>query len=490
MSIKELLLKRTIVNKITRSLTGNMKDLKKLSGLSKIAEKDLASPGLSAFLVTLDRDIEQEAGMAKLFVRLGKATGKIPRRKLVENFIYNWNVKGANLRKTLRNEEEWIPNFFTISPTMRCNLRCTGCYSGLYEKDGSLTEEEIDKIFAEARSLGIYFIVISGGEPYIMKDAWLRLFKKYNDMYFLTYTNGTLIDEKLAKDLGRLGNVIPAISVEGYAHETDDRRGKGIHQKVLDAMDRLRSEGVIYGISVTATRHNIDVITEEKFVEYYMDKGAIFGWYFMFMPVGKDPILDMVPTPEQRVYTGQKVAELRKKYPIFLADFWNDGPAAAGCLSGGRQYMHILNSGRVEACVFAHFGVDNIRDKSIKEVANSPFFKEIRRSFPYNEEGNLKRPCMIIDNPQVLRNAVDKFCDKEGHDHSEDIVHDPEVVKWVDNYAEEFRKLTDPEWEKTISDPKDRWYKEGNEYKNLFQFKNTTVKAAADEEPEKEETLV
>ncbi len=36
-------------------------------------------------------------------------------------------------------------------------------------------------------------MVISGGEPYLLKDMWLRIFRRYHDMYFLTYTNGTLV---------------------------------------------------------------------------------------------------------------------------------------------------------------------------------------------------------------------------------------------------------------------------------------------------------
>ena len=232
------------------------------------------------------------------------------------------------------------------------------------------------------------------------------MWKKHPDMYFMTYTNGTLLDQRTVDELARLGNVAPAISVEGYREETDRRRGAGVFEKLQQAMDRLRKAGVIFGISVTYTQENAELVSSEEFLRYYIDAGALFGWYFMFMPVGRDPDLYLVPTPEQRLAFGRKVAEMRKRLPIFLADFWNDGPAVEGCLAGGRRYLHILNSGRIEACVFAHFGMDNIRDKTILEAANSPFFRSIRQRFPYNANGNLLRPCMIIDNPHVLREAV------------------------------------------------------------------------------------
>jgi MoaA/NifB/PqqE/SkfB family radical SAM enzyme len=470
MSFKTYVARQVGGRRIANCLTGRLEDLKKLTDLESIP---VENPGLKAFAKGMGRDIEENAGMARIFLRVGAQLNARSKKKLIDNLIFNWAVEGAKKRWELQSTGLWVPSLIVISPTMRCNLNCTGCYSGLYSKDGELSEAEIDDILAQCRRMGTSFIVISGGEPFAMKRALLKMFKKYNEMFFLTYTNGTLLDESTVKQLAKLGNVAPAISVEGYREHTDRRRGEGVYEKVMAAMRLLKKYGVLFGMSVTYTRENIDLITQDEFVEYYIDKGAIFAWYFMFMPVGKDPILELVPTPEQRVYCGDRVAELRRKHPLFMADFWNDGPAVGGCLAGARRYLHILNSGRIEPCVFAHFGVDNIREKSIVEAANSPFFKAIRREFPYNDEGNLKRPCMIIDNPQVLRKAVDRYMIPEGHDHSEDIIHDPAVVEWVDRYAEAFRRLVDPVWSELIEDPDYRWYKEGKEYKDLFRFKDS-----------------
>jgi MoaA/NifB/PqqE/SkfB family radical SAM enzyme len=278
------------------------------------------------------------------------------------------------------------------------------------------------------------------------------------------------MDQPTVDALARLGNVAPGISVEGYRDSTDGRRGAGVYDKVLAAAERLRRAGVLFGVSVTYTRNNVEEVTSEDFVQHWIDQGAIFAWYFMFMPVGKDPLLELVPTPEQRLACGESIAALRRRHPIFLADFWNDGPASAGCLAG-RTYLHILNSGQIEPCVFAHFGLDNVREKSIVEAVNGPFFKAIRREFPYNDKGNLRRPCMIVDNPQVLRKVVAEHVVPAGHVHSEDVVKDPRVVAWIDDYAARFQALTDPLWEKQIRDPADRWYSEGREYKNLFRFR-------------------
>ena len=301
--------------------------------------------------------------------------------------------------------------------------------------------------------------------PYLLKEPLLRLFGKYHDLYFLTYTNGTLLDEPTVQALARLGNVAPAISVEGYTEHTDRRRGAGVFQQVQRALALLKRYGVLFGISVTYTR--------DEFVQFYIEAGALFAWYFMFIPVGKDPILELVPTPEQRVECRQKVARLRQRHPLFMADFWNDGPTAGGCLEAARSYVHIVNSGKVEPCVFAHFGVENIREKSILQAANSPSFKAIRQRFPYNPEGNLRLPCMIIETPEVLREVVDEYLVSQGHTHSEDIIHDPQVVAWIDRYAREFKALADPLWEVQISDPEDRWYREGGSTRTCSASKKT-----------------
>jgi MoaA/NifB/PqqE/SkfB family radical SAM enzyme len=467
MALVDQLLRKIAVPTIVNCLTGEMSDLKRLLLLEKLPHPN---PVLRAFLKRLARDMEKGNGLAGLLLHLGKHSNPLAMRKLIENLVINWKVKGAPIRVRLRKEGQWVPFFVVFSPTMRCNLNCTGCYSGLYSKDGELSEQDIDRLLEECKSIGSYFAVLTGGEPYLLKGSLLRLFKKHNDMYFLTYTNGTHFDEDLADELARLGNVAPAFSVEGYEKETDERRRKGVHESVRRAMKMLKERRTPFGISVTYTRDNVNLVTDEAFVEYYLEKGAVFAWYFMFVPVGKDPVLEMVPTPEQRVHCGKRIQSLREKYPLFMADFWNDGPAAGGCLAGGRRYLHILNSGRVEICVFAHFGVDNIRETSILEAANSPFFRAIRNEFPYNETGNLKRPCLLTDNPDVLRRLVDEYMVPEGHAHSEDIIRDSAVRSWIDTYSKQFKDLTEPEWLEIIENPQNRWYKGKEEYKNLFKF--------------------
>ncbi len=267
-------------------MTGRTDDLEKLLGVAKrIGDAEVRN-----FLHAFAQDSHEKAGLFQLFLRLGKEASPKSKIKLLRNLICNWGLEGPRIRDSLEERGIHAPSHIVISPTMRCNLHCRGCYSGLYSTEGELAEEEIEKVLGEARSFGSYFIVVSGGEPYLMKDVWMRLWKKHSDMYFMTFTNGTLLDQETVNNLARLGNVAPAISVEGYREETDRRRGVGVYDKLRLSIDRLRKAGVIFGISVTYTSENAEMVSTEKFLQHYIDAGALFGWYFMFMPVGKDPV--------------------------------------------------------------------------------------------------------------------------------------------------------------------------------------------------------
>jgi len=363
--------------------------------------------------------------------------------KLINNLIINEFAIGEPKRQQLADEYETVlPKLVVISPTYACNLRCVGCYAGLYGNKYQLTKEEVEKIIREANELGIYFFIITGGEPFF----WPHLFdilEEFDDSYFLIYTNGTLIDEKAAKKLGELGNATTAISIEGFEEDTDWRRGTGIFKKIHQAWENLRKEGVVYGASVTATRANHDTMMNDKFWDYLVDHGISYVWIFQYMPVGLNPTMDLVPTPEQRLERFRKAEELRLggKFALF-ADFWNHGPLVHGCLAGGAKYLHINAKGYAEPCVFQHFATDSIREKSLLEIIKSPYFEAWKRMVPYNN--NLLRPCPIIDNPKVFRAMVKAFNAKPTHDGAEKIITD--LAPAIDQMAEKWAELSDKVW--------------------------------------------
>lgn len=364
------------------------------------------------------------------------------RRRYVARFITNVALREGPFSHTLPDGREVpVPGTMVISPTMRCNLKCVGCYAGAYADKDELTAEEVLRVIGEARDLGVKFFVISGGEPFVYKPLF-DIVGHFDDCSFQVYTNGHLIDAKMAKKMVKLGNVIPAISIEGFQPETDARRGAGAYERVMKAMDCLREAGALFAFSVTATQRNLETVTSDAFMEMLVEKGAHYGYYFSYIPIGRAPDLDLMPTPAQRNRLRIAVNHFRNTYPILMADFWNDGSLTEGCLSGGRNYLHINSHGDVEPCVFAHFAVDNIREKSLAECLASDFFCALRKAAPYGS--NLLRPCPIIDHPQVMRGLVKRFGARPTHDGAETIIED--LAGFLDNYAKGVKEVYDPIW--------------------------------------------
>jgi uncharacterized Fe-S cluster-containing radical SAM superfamily protein len=209
------------------------------------------------------------------------------RRAIIKNFIGGLVIGEDERPRRFRETHGYDPpTFLTISPTKRCNLRCKGCYAASSARnDNTLLYGIFSRILKDKkREWGSSFTVISGGEPLMYKSEGRNLFdilSENPDQYFMMYTNSTLIDQEVARKMAQLGNITPAISVEGWERETDERRGAGVFRKIQQAMDNLREAGVPFGVSVTATRQNAETVLADEFMDYYFrQQGAIYGWLF------------------------------------------------------------------------------------------------------------------------------------------------------------------------------------------------------------------
>ena len=113
-------------------------------------------------------------------------------------------------------------------------------------------------------------------------------------------------------------------------------------------------------------------------------------------PTGK-PDMNLMPTPEQRLHLRNQVHHLHMTNQ-FSSVIFGMMDHTLWLSAGGRRYFHINNAGDVEPCVFCHFTVDNIKNKSLKEVFLL-HSSAIQENQPY--DNNLMRPCMLIDVPEV-----------------------------------------------------------------------------------------
>jgi MoaA/NifB/PqqE/SkfB family radical SAM enzyme len=366
----------------------------------------------------------------------------------------------------VKKYSERPPVFLTVSPAKKCNLRCKGCYAASgAEFNESLSWDVLTKIIDQAKGLwGASFFVVSGGEPLLYKEdgnTILDFYEKYNDSYFLMYTNGTLISKEVAERMAKSGNITPAISVEGLEKETDDRRGAGVFERILKAMNNLKKAGVPFGLSVTATRNNIDVITSDEFRDFFFkEMGAMYAWIFQYMPIGRKFTLDLMPTPKQRARLYDWEWHLMRKEDIFVADFWSTATGSDGCIAGARPggYFYINWDGNVTPCVFVPYTVDNINEafkegRNLNDVIHSGFFKDIREwqneygyKQPPDKHKNWIMPCFIRDHRGRFLKVINKNNVNPADEDAAAALKDDGFNQGLIDYDKEMHELTDPVW--------------------------------------------
>lgn len=369
------------------------------------------------------------------------------RKKLFEVFLIHSAAIGVKRQK--KSSEKYgcnVPWAILMDPTSACNLHCTGCWAAEYGNQLNLDFDTLDRIITQGKELGTFMYIYTGGEPLIRKKDLIRLCEVHSDCAFLSFTNGTLIDNDFADELLRVKNFVPAISVEGFEEETDFRRGEGTYQSVIRAMKILKERKLPFGISCCYTSKNYETIGSEAYFDQMIEMGAKFAWFFTYMPVGIDAVPELMVTDQQREYMYHQVRKFRSTKPIFTMDFWNDGEYVNGCIAGGRCYLHINANGDIEPCAFIHYSDSNISEKTLLEAYRSPMFMQYRQNQPFSD--NFLRPCPLLD----VNGALAKMVKASGA-KSTDLAHPEDVEELCAKCAEvavHWEKTANRLWEKTL----------------------------------------
>ena len=363
---------------------------------------------------------------------------------LVKTFAVDASFDGWAKQEAMRAELGCnIPWAILLDPTSACNLHCTGCWAADYGNRLNLSYEDIESIIKQGVEIGVHFFIYTGGEPLIRKADIIRLCEAHPDCIFLSFTNGTLVDQEFCDEVKRVKNFVPAFSVEGDRESTDARRGEGVYDRVVGAMKLMHENGLPFGVSCCYTSENFESVSSEAYVDQLIDWGALFVWYFHYMPVGSDANTHLMVTPDQREVMYHTIRLWRIEKPIFPMDFQNDGQFVQGCVAGGRRYLHINAAGDADPCVFIHFSDSNIHEKSLLECLQSPLFMAYHDGQPFND--NHLRPCPMLENPEKLREMIERTGAKSSNLEGEETVE--ELCSRCDRYAEHWVETADRLWE-------------------------------------------
>ncbi len=299
-----------------------------------------------------------------------------------------------------------VPWAILMDPTAACNLKCKGCWAAEYGHNSNLSYDDLNRIITQGKELGTYMYLYTGGEPTMRRKDIMRLCREHSDCAFISFTNGTLIDDSFADEIREVGNFFPAFSIEGYEEDNDFRRGDGTFKRCTAAMQRLQDRGVPFGASLCYTSRNTEVLASDEYIDWLIERGVKFAWFFTYMPTGNGAVTELMASSEQRALMYKKMHEWRKTKSIFALDFWNDGEYVQGCIAGGRHYFHINSNGDCEPCAFVHYSNVNIKEVSVLEALKSPLFMAYKKNQPFNN--NMLRPCPVLDNPGAISKMVNE----------------------------------------------------------------------------------
>jgi MoaA/NifB/PqqE/SkfB family radical SAM enzyme len=263
----------------------------------------------------------------------------------------------------------------------------------------------MNRLIGDAKRHGNSYFGILGGEPFLHPQL-LDIFGAHPDCYFQVFTNGQLITDEVARELRRLGNVTPLVSIEGTATVSDERRGRlDVFNKTLAGLENCRRNRLITGVATSVCQSNIDDLVAESWLRQLIDLGVHYAWFHTYRVVGPKPMPGLALTPEQVLRVRRFVVEMRSKMPIAIVDaYWDDKGEALCPMATGVSH-HISPYGDIEPCPIIQFATETIRDQpSVYDIMNeSAFLKDFRETAAAATRG-----CIVLERPDLVQQLVTK----------------------------------------------------------------------------------
>ena len=309
-----------------------------------------------------------------------KVSIKHPSQALFFIKTLNWQKQASQTREKWETQGTHVPPIMIFSITHKCNLNCKGCYEKAIRPAAKkeLADEQLKDIIKQANELGISFVVIAGGEPFI-RPSFFKITKNYPNIIFIIFTNGLLLDQKIIETMKTQKNIVPLISLEGCEEETDEIRGKGVYTRLENTMKKLKKQNLFFGTSLTITSTNFETITNEDFIQNLIDIGCKFFLFLEYNPI-KPGTEKWLVTDIQRKKIMDIVNRFREKWPALFIAVPGDEEEIGGCLAAGRGFIHISAEGDVEPCPFAPYSDMNLNNVTLKDALNSDFLRKIREN--------------------------------------------------------------------------------------------------------------
>lgn len=162
--------------------------------------------------------------------------------------------------------------------TYRCNLDCDYCgYPS--RKTEELDASEAKLLIDQLASLGTKILVLSGGEPLLRDDIGVLIDHcRQKGIYTAIYTNGLLLKKRF-DEIKNINEI--QLSLDGPKDINDTVRGKGVFDKVIEALELCQRHNIKTSLSTVISKYNTDTL------EQMFDIAKQYNTKIMFQPVGK-----------------------------------------------------------------------------------------------------------------------------------------------------------------------------------------------------------
>jgi radical SAM protein with 4Fe4S-binding SPASM domain len=160
---------------------------------------------------------------------------------------------GTSLHRTA--VESRLPLAGSFEITFKCNLRCVHCYIPDYSGRDEMSAGEIKRILSEVADEGCLWMLLTGGEILSRADfPDIYLHAKRLGLLVTLYTNGTLLDERIADLLAEYPPFGIEITLYGLSDETYLKTTgfPGRFRRVRRGIDLLRARGLMLTLKAVA----------------------------------------------------------------------------------------------------------------------------------------------------------------------------------------------------------------------------------------------
>ena len=284
------------------------------------------------------------------------------------------------------------PNQISWLITNQCNLRCSHCgNTSMAKLENEMSREECLKFIDECADLSVFILNVSGGEPFLRKD-WFEILSYARKRGIETgiTTNGTTVNEDVAKKIKMLGAFNVHISLDGIGKVHDDFRNRpGVYKSVLNTIRLFRKYRIPFGVTTSITKRNF---ADLENVKNFVKENRINSWNLYYaLPVGCLSKAESI-TPEEYYKFAQKVVQFKEELKGITEISVGDSLGYFGRLNvrdsvwtgcgAGLSGCAVDAEGNVKGCPIQHdkFNEGNIRETPLREIWLN------KKAFVYNSE--------------------------------------------------------------------------------------------------------